>query len=499
MHAFLWFASLTLLLLSIKLVIPKRSSLRLPPSPWKLPLIGNLHLLGLLPHRSLDKLAKKHGPLMLVKLGQVPTLVLTSSEMVREAMKTHDLNFANRPILRAAEILFYGGKDMGFAPYGEHWRQMRKICVINLFSAKRVQSFKAAREEEVAHLMDKISQACSLHPLEPLNMSQLLNLFSNDMICRALMGKFSGEEGRNILFHKLIEESIVLLSGFNFVDYFPSLGWLSSFLGLDERAKRNSSDWDAVLCQIIHERRAIRNGEKTKDDGFVDILLSLQKDPNLEISLTDEIIKALLMDLFGAGIDTTYIALEWSMAELVKNPQIMRKLQDEVREIACGKLIVKEEDLNKMSYLKSVIKEVLRLHPPAPLLVPRESVDSCQIEGYDIPRKTRVIINYWSIARDPKTWDSPDEFRPERFIDNPIDFKGQDYEYIPFGSGRRICPGMQFAISTIELALANLVYQFDWKLVGDMVPEEIDMTESPGLTMRMKNNLYLVANSCSVP
>ncbi|KAJ0969448.1 hypothetical protein J5N97_022325 [Dioscorea zingiberensis] len=494
MHALLWLAPLTLLLLSIKLILSKRSSLRLPPSPWKLPLIGNLHQLGLLPHKSLHKLARKHGPLMHLQLGQVPALVVSSSQMAREIFKTHDLIFANRPILRATEILLYGGLDMGFAPYGEHWRQLRKICVINLLSMKRVQSFQAAREEEVAHLMDKISQACSLHPLESLNMSQVLNLFSNDMTCRALMGKLSGEEGRNILFHKLIEENILLLSGFNLVDYFPSLGWLSSLLGLDERYKRISSKWEAVLCQIIQEH-SIRNGEKTKDDGFVDTLLSLQKDPNMEISLTDEIIKALLMDLFGAGIDTTYIALEWSMSELIKNPQMMRKLQDEVRGVAFGQSMVKEEDLSKMSYLKSLIKEVLRLHPPTPLLLPRESMDSCQIEGYDIPRKTRVVINYWSIARDPKIWDYPEEFRPERFIDNPIDFKGQDYEYIPFGSGRRVCPGMQFAISTIELALANLVYRFDWKLVDGMVPEEVDMTESPGLTMRMKNNLFLVANS----
>ncbi|KAJ0969447.1 hypothetical protein J5N97_022324 [Dioscorea zingiberensis] len=489
MHAFLWLASLTLLLLlSIKLVLSKRSSVRLPPSPWKLPIFGNLFQLGSLPHRSLDKLAKKHGPLMIVKLGQVPTLVVSSSQMAREIFKTHDLIFASRPSLRTTEILFYGGKDMGFAPYGEHWRQMRKICVINLLSPKMVQSFKAARVEEVANLMDKISKAPCL---ESLNMSQVLSIFSNDLFCRAMLGKFPREEGRNKVFHSLVEESIVLLSGFNLVDYFPSLGWLSSLLGLDEGIKRNSGRWDPVLSQIIQEHE-----EKNKDDDdFVDILLSLQKDPNLGISLTHEHIKALLMDLFGAGIDTTYIALEWSMAELIKNPQMMRKLQDEVRGIAFGQSMVKEEDLSKMSYLKSVIKEVLRLHPPAPLLLPRESIDICQIDGYDIPRKTRVVINYWTISRDPKIWDCPEEFRPERFIDNPIDFKGQDYEYIPFGSGRRVCPGIHFAVATTELALANLLYRFDWKLVDGMVPEEVDLTEAPGLTMRMKNKLHLVANS----
>ncbi|KAM0947295.1 putative premnaspirodiene oxygenase [Dioscorea sansibarensis] len=463
---------------------------KLPPSPWKLPFIGNLHQLGLLPHQSLHKLSKEHGPLMSLKLGQVPTLVVSSSQMAKEILKTHDHIFASRPTLRAAEILLYGSLDMAFSPYGEHWRQMRKICATNLFSTRRAQAFQASRKEEVVHLMDKIMSQASTTPSEPLNMSQLLYFFSNDMLCRAILGKVSSVD-RNKMFHEMIEENSVLLSGFNLEDYFPSLGWLSSVLGLDERAKRNSSKWDAVLNEIIQEH-AITNENKIQDDDFVDILLSLQKDPNMEATLTAGHIKALLVDLFAAGTDTTYVVLEWSMAELIKNPQVMKKLQDEVRGIEQDKSMVEEEDIREMSYLKAVIKEVLRLHPPTPLLVPRESMDDCQIEHYEIPRKTRVVINYWSIARDSKVWESSETFKPERFIDNPIDFKGHDFEYIPFGSGRRVCPGMQFAVSTIELALANLIYRFDWRLPDGMVTEELDMSEYPGLTVRMKKNLHLI-------
>ena len=181
------------------------------------------------------------------------------------------------------------------------------------------------------------------------------------------------------------------------------------------------------------------------------------------------------------------------MAELVRKSEVMKKLQDEVRGIASGKGMVREKELNKMVYLKAVVKEVLRLHPPAPLLLPRESMEDCQIQGYDIPKKTRVLINYWAIGRDPKYWEAPEEFHPERFLDSPIDFKGNDFQFIPFGAGRRICPGLHFATSTVELALANLVHQFDWELPHGLTREEFDMAEAPGITIKKKQRLHLVA------
>lgn len=196
-------------------------------------------------------------------------------------------------------------------------------------------------------------------------------------------------------------------------------------------------------------------------------------------------------DMFAAGTDTTYITSEWAMGELARNPNVIEKLQHEINGIAGGKPMVDENDLREMHYLKAVLKEVLRLHPPAPLLLPRESIDDCQIGGYEIPKKTRVIINSWAIARDPKIWDMPNEFIPERFLNNSIDFKGQDFELIPFGSGRRICPGMGFAVNNIELLLANLIHRFEWKLPDDFV-SEVNMAEAPGITTRMKKTLNLI-------
>ncbi|KAM0947302.1 putative costunolide synthase [Dioscorea sansibarensis] len=410
-HCFLLLlAPLLLLLLSIKLVLSKRSVRGLPPSPWKLPIIGNLHQFGLPTHQSLHKLSMKHGPLMFLKLGQVPTLVVSSSKMAREIMKTHDLVFASRPVLKASHTVLFGNNDLAFAPYGEYWRQMRKICVTHLLSLRRVQLFQAAREKEVAHLMDKIVSHASSHPLKPLNMSQLLFCFTNDMLCRAILGELSrDQEGRNEIFLEMIEENMILFSGFNLEDYFPSLGWLTSLLGFDERAKRNFRRWDGVLSQMIEEHKNKMDGN-LKDEDFVDVLLSLKRDPRLDFSLNDEHIKALLVDMFAAGTDTSYIVLEWSMAELIRNPNVMKKLQDEIYDIACGQSMVNEDDLSEMRYLKAVIKEILRLHPLAPLLVPRESMDSCQIEGYKIPNQCRVLINCWAIARDPKIWDMPNEF-----------------------------------------------------------------------------------------
>ncbi|KAH7663720.1 Cytochrome P450 B-class protein [Dioscorea alata] len=289
--------------------------------------------------------------------------------------------------------------------------------------------------------MDKIVSHASSHPLKALNMSQMLFCFTNDMLCRAISGEFSrDQEGRNEIFLEMIEENMILFSGFNLEDYFPSIGWLTSLLGFDERAKRNFRRWDGVLSKMIEEHKNKKDGN-LKDDDFVDILLSLKKDAGLDFNLNDEHIKALLVDMIAAGTDTSYIVLEWGMAELIRNPNVMKKLRDEINGIASGKSMVNEDDLSEMHmhYVKAIVKEILRLHPPAPLLVPRESMDNCQLEGYKIPRQCRVIINCWAITRDPKEWDMPNEFVPERFVNNTMDFKGQDFKYIPFGSGRRIC------------------------------------------------------------
>jgi cytochrome P450 len=203
----------------------------------------------------------------------------------------------------------------------------------------------------------------------------------------------------------------------------------------------------------------------------------------------------IIQDAFAAGIDTTYITIDWAMSELIKNPKLMKKLQEEVRETVKMNVMVRSEDLNKMSYLKAVIKETLRLHPPVPLLLPRESMEECEIDGFTIPKETKVLINAWAIGREAKSWEVPEEFIPERFIDSQVDFKGNDFQLTPFGAGRRICPGILFATATAELALANLVNCFDWDLPIGMTREEFNMDDSPGFSVHRKDDLRLVVKN----
>ncbi|XP_072971856.1 indole-2-monooxygenase-like [Typha angustifolia] len=412
--------------------------------------------------------------------------------MAQTVMRTHDHVFASRPPSIAADILLYGTKDVAFAPYGEHWRQERKLCAMHLLSTKKVQSFRHAREEEVSFVIEKIRKAQE-YSSGPINMSELLHSFANDVICRVVSGKFYRKEGRNDMFRELIEKSSALISGFHFEDFFPVLYWLDFISGFASKAKKIAKKWDDVLEEVIKEHcNSNRLKDSMQESDFVDVLLSLQNDLHIEFGLTKEHIKAILQDMFAAGTDTSYITLEWAMTELMRHKESMRKLQAEVRRIAGEKEIVKEEDLIEMSYLKAVIKEILRLHPAVPLLLPRESMKDCQIKDYQIPKRTRVIINAWAINRHPKFWCATEEFHPERFMGSSVEYKGNDFQFIPFGAGKRICLGMSFAISTMELILANLIYHFDWELPYGVMKEEIDMTEAPGITVRKKEKIYLV-------
>jgi cytochrome P450 len=199
-----------------------------------------------------------------------------------------------------------------------------------------------------------------------------------------------------------------------------------------------------------------------------------------------------LQDMFTAGTETSSDVLLWAMSEMVKNPRVMYEAQAEVRRVYDIKGYVDNTELHQLKYLKSIIKETMRLHPPAPLLIPRESRERCQINGYEIPPKTRVVINAWAISRDQRNWVEAESFKPERFLNSTIDFKGTDFEFIPFGAGRRMCPGMAFALPNVELPLAMLLYHFDWKLPNGMKNEEIDMTETFGLTVGRKHDLCLI-------
>ncbi|KAH9620986.1 hypothetical protein KSS87_003391 [Heliosperma pusillum] len=485
---------LLMLKLWSKLQNTNRQYKKLPPCPKKLPIIGNLHqLLGDLPHICLQRLSKEHGPLMFLQLGSIPTLVISSSNVAKDIFKDHDLIFSSRPQLYAAKWISYGCYDITFAPYGEYWREVRKIVLLELLSLKRVQSFRSTREEEVEHMVNLIIQGSS----GPVNLSELTLSLTNNVICRVAFGKkydaIKGCNGKSDNVHEILYMTQRLLGEFNVADYYP---WLGSLLnkvnGVDSRLKKNYSELNEILDDVLEEHRDTTR-RKLANEDIVDVLLRIQKDPNQAISLTNNQVKGILLDMFVAGSDTSSATLVWIMAELIKNPSIMTKVQEEVRRVMNGKQRVEESDLHKLSYMKLIIKEALRLHPAAPLLVPRETTEPCKIGEYEIPAKTRVFINAKAIAMDPNVWDNPDKFEPERFLHSSIDYKGHDFELIPFGVGRRGCPAINFAILTVEIALANLLYRFDWSLPNGMTRDDIDMAEATGITMHKKEPLLLLA------
>ena len=266
----------------------------LPPSPPKLPIIGNLHQLGTLPHRSLQALSNKYGPLMFLYLGNAPTLVVSSADMAREITKTNDITFSNRPKTTAANILFYGCKDVAFSPYGDYWRQIRKISVLELLSLKSVQSFQYVREEEVGVLIHKIRDAC----LEgaSVNLSEMLIATSNNIISRCIVGqKFEGENGKS-RFGELSRKVMVLLVAFCFGDFFPSLGWVDVLTGLIPSLKSTFRELDVFFNQVIEEHKTKKSeGDHPNSLDFVNILLQLQKNDMLDFELAKDNLKAIVV------------------------------------------------------------------------------------------------------------------------------------------------------------------------------------------------------------
>ncbi|XP_058104060.1 cytochrome P450 71A9-like [Magnolia sinica] len=343
----------------------------------------------------------------------------------------------------------------------------------------------------MSHMIEVIRRSSSLGPI---NMSEVLLSLTNSIICTAAFGsKYGGSGDGNTRFQGILGESHEIIIGFGIADFFPSLEWINRVTGFEDKLDKVFHALDSFFEDVIEEH--LNPGRpKPEHEDFIDVMLRVQKDVSQAISLTRDHIKAVIMDMFLAGTDTTFATLVWAMTELIRNPRVMKKAREEVWRIVGEKKTVEDEDLHQLNYLKLVLKEVLRLHPPVPLLVPRECNEKCNINGYDVPLKTRLFVNVWAIMRDPQFWENPDEFWPERFTDQQFDFTGQNFQYIPFGSGRRRCPGSFFGMATVELALASLLHSFEWELPAGMRKEDVDMSEALGLALHKKVALRLVAS-----
>ncbi|XP_004291274.1 PREDICTED: cytochrome P450 CYP736A12-like [Fragaria vesca subsp. vesca] len=466
---------------------------KLPPGPRPLPIIGNLHMLGNLPHRTLQNLAKQYGDIMSIRLGNVPAIVISSPKAAELFLKIHDTNFASRPKIQASEYLSYGSKGMVFSEYGPCWRHVRKICKLQLFCPAKLEAFAPLRKEELGGLVGKLKRAAEEG--EVVDVSEKIGEMNEDITYRMVLGC---KRDNRFDLKAIVEEVVFLIGAFNISDFIPSLSAFD-IQGLTKRLKKVSRMVDQLLDKIIddHEQDAETKsgGKQGQHENFVDVLLSFT---NQSLNLNDEQVhfldrenaKAILLEMITGAFDTSTTTIIWSLAELMRHPRIMKRLQEELQTVVGMDRMVEESDLPKLDYLNLVVKESFRLHPVAPLLVPRESIKDITIDGYDIPKKLRLIVNLWSIGRDPNVWsENVEEFCPERFTNSNIDLRGHDYQLIPFGTGRRGCPGMQLGLTTVRLVLAQLVHCFNWELPNGMLPQDLDMTEQFGLSMSKAKHL----------
>ena len=250
-----------------------------------------------------------------------------------------------------------------------------------------------------------------------------------------------------------------------------------------------------MLEKIIVEHEQASDQQKGNHKDFVDVLLSFVNQPmnprDEHVFLMDRRnIKAILTELIAGAFDTSAVTIEWILSELLRNPRVMKKLQEELENVIGIDQMVEEKDLGKLVYLDMVVKEGFRLHPVGPLLVPHESMEDITVQGYYIPKKSRILVNAWAIGRDPNVWsENVEEFYPERFSGSNIGVTGHDFRLLPFGSGRRGCPGMQLGFINVRLVVAQLVHCFNWELPSGVEAKDVDMTEKFGLSVGRANHL----------
>ncbi|KAK4479067.1 hypothetical protein RD792_014578 [Penstemon davidsonii] len=320
---------------------------------------------------------------------------------------------------------------------------------------------------------------------------------TNDVICRSAFGRKYSEREDGKKFLMLLVELSQLTGNLSIGEFIPCLSWINRVNGFHARVDKAANEVDCFLDQVMQEHQ-INAGPAVigeRRENFMGILLKIYNDNTTSVSIDAENIKAIILVIFAGGTDTTTATLVWAMTELLWHPIVMNKLQNEIREILRDKHDINDKDLENMHYLKAVVKETLRYHTTAPLY-PREAREDTKVMGYEVASGTMVLINAWAIGRDPAYWDEPEKFKPERFLNSSIDFMGLDFQLLPFGAGRRRCPGIKFAIAQVELVLANLLQKFEWELPQGIKPQDLDTIELHGSTIHRKNPLFAVATHC---
>ncbi|KAE8705525.1 Licodione synthase [Hibiscus syriacus] len=471
---------------------------KLPPGPVSLPIVGHLHLLSPFIHQSFHKLSSIYGPLMYLRIGSNDCIVASTPELAEELLRTNELTFSARKHNAAIDHLTYNS-SFAFAPYGPYWKFIKKVSTIELLGHRTLGQFQPIRTQELHHfitfLLDK-SKA-----LETVNLTEELLTLTSNFISQMMLGiRCSGTGEHPDGVRTLVREVSEIFGEFNVSDVI----WFCKHLdlqGIRKRFEDIHTRYDTLLEKIISDREQVRKLKKRDNDDevkdFLDMLLDVSEDAHSEVQLTRTHIKALILDFLTAGTDTGASSIEWALAELINNPEVLREAQKEIDQVVGKDRLVQEFDTGRLPYLQAIIKETFRLHPPIPMII-RKAVEECKINGYTIPAQSLLFVNMWSIARDPKVWEDPLKFQPQRFFidNNTIDVKGFHYQLLPFGTGRRGCPGMSLAMLELSVTLAAMIQCFEWKVAETANTGSgsvcVDMTERPGLVVPRANDLKCV-------
>ncbi|CAH8352722.1 unnamed protein product [Eruca vesicaria subsp. sativa] len=481
---FLCFFSLLCYSLFFKKTKNSRVGCDLPPSPPSLPVIGHLHLLlSTLVHKSLQKISSNYGPFLHLRIFNTPIILVSSASVAYEIFRAHDVNVSSRGAPAIDESLLFGSSGVLNAPCNDYWKFMKKLMVTKLLGPQAQEQSRGIRADELNRfyvmLLDKASKK------ESVEMGKEALKLVNNIMCRMSMGRrFSEEDGEEERLNGLLTESSGLIKRMFLAAMFrrqlEKLGislFKNDIMGVSNR-------FDETLERFLVEHRE----EPDKDQGtdMMDVLLAAYEDKNAEYTITRNDIKAFFVELLFGAIDTSSTTILWTMAEIINNPNVLEKLRKELDSVVGKTRLIQETDIPNLPYLQAVVKETLRLHPPGPLL-PREFQKECEIGGFYIPEKTRLVVNVYDIMRDPDLWEDPLKFMPERFLASSK--SGQEDErkekvlkYLPFGSGRRGCPGSALGYIVVGTAIGVIVHGFEWRFDGDEVNME-EVLEGVILTM----------------
>ncbi|XXG60275.1 hypothetical protein AAC387_Pa04g2225 [Persea americana] len=471
-----------------------------PPEPaGRLPIIGHLHLLMRGPGQFLGKLgamAEQCGPTFMVGFGMHRMLVVSSYEAVKDCFTTNDKALSNRANTAVAEHMGYNHAMFGLAPYGPYWREVHKIVMLQILSNTRLKELKHVRATEIDSRVKHMYRLWSMNggSAVPIDLKQWCGEMTLNIVSRMVVGKRcfnyshhddvdgGGEddrEGRR--FRKAINQFFYLMEVFVVSDAVPFLKWFD-FQGHKRAMKATANEMDSLLSMWLDEhrkRRSLAEGDVTNED-FMDVMLSITADDQISGYDRDTIIKATCLSIILGGMEGTSDALARAIALVLANPQVLKKAQEEL-DIHVGKdRNVDESDVANLVYIQAILKEALRLSPDSSVSLSRVAMQDCQVDGYHVPAGTLVLVNTWKLHRDPRVWSDPNEFRPERFLTSHagVELRGQNFEYVPFGSGRRACPGLSFALQVIHLALARVFHSFDVAAISPVEP--LTMGLGPG-------------------